>query len=426
MQKFFDYEVDSDDEWEEEEPGESLHGSDDEKDKESDDDYDIDNEFFVPHGHLSDEEVLQGDDVDEDNSPDAQKAKLKIIQKEFADEMKKKTEKIKPRLIGIIWQNADGTQPAACPKVIWDMLSSRSMIFVAPISMKKPTLPSSSLATAAVELDDESSAKRTGKFTDTIVSDLIRLMHGNVNNAVFLVKEFQAYLTAKHAEQNADTATTAYKPFGGTRLRAKMRELAKWCACPEEGPMLGKFCWCVRADTAATYGLAELPPLPNAWSYILTKPRKVAKESADIVEGVVAASPAAAAEGETKLAEPKTSVAFSIAKFTKVLSEEEKKLQFINATSDRQVMAVANAVAPVAQVVPHPPPPPSASASPVIKKRVNLLMSVPRGQTIPNAEKNMLISQFLRKTSAAVADGGVTSTTTTTSDKNESVLVVSD
>jgi hypothetical protein len=37
--------VDSDDEWEEEEPGESLHGSDDEK--ESEDDYEVDNEFMV-------------------------------------------------------------------------------------------------------------------------------------------------------------------------------------------------------------------------------------------------------------------------------------------------------------------------------------------------------------------------------------------
>lgn len=51
----FDYEVDSDDEWEEEEPGESLRGSDDEKDKDEEDpdenDYDVDNEFMVPHGY---------------------------------------------------------------------------------------------------------------------------------------------------------------------------------------------------------------------------------------------------------------------------------------------------------------------------------------------------------------------------------------
>lgn len=54
--QIFDYEVDSADEWEEEEPGESLHGSDDEKDKESEDEYEVDNSIFVPHGYLSDDE----------------------------------------------------------------------------------------------------------------------------------------------------------------------------------------------------------------------------------------------------------------------------------------------------------------------------------------------------------------------------------
>lgn len=52
LQKWFDYEIDSDDEWEEEEPGESLKGSDDEKDEENpeENEYDVDNEFMVPHG----------------------------------------------------------------------------------------------------------------------------------------------------------------------------------------------------------------------------------------------------------------------------------------------------------------------------------------------------------------------------------------
>lgn len=50
----FDYEVDSDDEWEEEDPGESIHGTDDEVEPE--DDYEVDNDVFVPHGYLSDEE----------------------------------------------------------------------------------------------------------------------------------------------------------------------------------------------------------------------------------------------------------------------------------------------------------------------------------------------------------------------------------
>lgn len=103
------------------------------------DDYEVDNEFFVPHGHLSEEEMQQqnedgedGDEggMDEDNSPETQKAKLKILQQEFAAEMKKKTEKIKPRLIGCVWMNGDEDFDGAtlspkkyhCSDVIWKVL----------------------------------------------------------------------------------------------------------------------------------------------------------------------------------------------------------------------------------------------------------------------------------------------------------------
>lgn len=42
------------DEWMDEEPGESLIGSED--DLESEDDYEVDNDMFVLHGYLSDDE----------------------------------------------------------------------------------------------------------------------------------------------------------------------------------------------------------------------------------------------------------------------------------------------------------------------------------------------------------------------------------
>lgn len=48
--------MDSDEEWEEEQEGESIDGSaagsDDEQEA---DEYEVDNEVFVPHGYLSDE-----------------------------------------------------------------------------------------------------------------------------------------------------------------------------------------------------------------------------------------------------------------------------------------------------------------------------------------------------------------------------------
>ena len=62
LKKHLDYEVDSGDEWEDEPEGESLSGSSDVEDEDEpatvpgDEDEDDDG-FFVPHGHLSDDEV---------------------------------------------------------------------------------------------------------------------------------------------------------------------------------------------------------------------------------------------------------------------------------------------------------------------------------------------------------------------------------
>uniref|UniRef100_T1H0N1 Chromatin assembly factor 1 subunit A dimerization domain-containing protein n=1 Tax=Megaselia scalaris TaxID=36166 RepID=T1H0N1_MEGSC len=191
---FFDYEIDSDDEWEEEEPGESLHGSDDEKDKESeDDDYDIDNKWLVPHGHLSDEEL--GDEEMEDTSREAQKAKLKVMQQEFDQKMKKKTEKLKPRLIGVIWADENGNKPESCPDVIWESLSKRAMIFSEIPPLEEPK--------EEVDESEEASISSTPppqrlEFNDELIKDLTRLVYHNNNSKQFLINEFIAFSCKKY------------------------------------------------------------------------------------------------------------------------------------------------------------------------------------------------------------------------------------
>lgn len=54
--------MDSEAEWEDNPEGESIHDSDDEK--ESVGEYEIDNDLFVPHGYLSDEEAQMEEDTD--------------------------------------------------------------------------------------------------------------------------------------------------------------------------------------------------------------------------------------------------------------------------------------------------------------------------------------------------------------------------
>lgn len=370
FQKFFDYEIDSDDEWEDEEPGESLHGSDDEKDKESDDDYDIDNEFFVPHGHLSDEELANNDEIDDDNSPDTQKAKLKIMQKVFSDEMQKKTEKIKPRLIGLIWQNKDGSQPQGCHSVIWEMLQMRAMMFngsniVFPMTLsvdKNDALDENS------ESKKNSVVKKRVKLTDERVSDLIRLVHGNTNGNEFLSKEFRAFT----AQQNKDN--DKFQEISLASIRHKIKELAEWKPCPTEGPMLNKYCWYVSDEQRKRYNLENLS-IVNDWTYILppkTKTKIDSKKGKDCDKGK--SPPDASDELPTSAKTPKSKLG-NIAKFTKVLSDDDKKKNFS---------------IPIQESLAEVPSP-----KPIVKKRVNLLMSVPRGQEIPVQTKNSLISQYL-------------------------------
>lgn len=62
----FDYEVDSEAEWDIGGPGESLKGDDSEDDDDGLDDYEIDMKTFVPHGYVSDDEINVASD-NEDN-----------------------------------------------------------------------------------------------------------------------------------------------------------------------------------------------------------------------------------------------------------------------------------------------------------------------------------------------------------------------
>lgn len=384
--QIFDYEIDSDDEWEEEEPGESLEISDEEGDKESEDDYDIDNEFFVPHGHLSDEE-LQDDEM-EDNTPEAQKAKLKIAQKEFDDEWKKKTGKLKPRVIGLIWQNADGTKPNDCSTGIWDYLCDRSAIYTASSIVLRSDV-------ADNDLDDGDKSKRI-KMTDDAVPDLIRLLHGNRNNCKFLISEFRAFMVKKNETDNVQQ-----REFSEASIKAKIRELAEKTVCTEPGPMYNKMCWFVSQDKRGECGLSALP-LPNAWTYVL-KPKIDADKEAEANEdgnsnGAISESVTSAS---VKQASSKPS-AFNIARFIRPLTEDEKKKQF----GSLQLRTASPTNVPAGEPTPAPAAPavakgkkasPSArkSAATNSKRRVNLLMSCPRGEDFSPNTKNTIVSQFL-------------------------------
>lgn len=113
-EQWFDYSVDSDEEWVEEdadENGEELKDSDNEKmedeEEEIDNDYELD-EFFVPHGHLSDDENQDDEHFEVEETPDGQK-KRKLLTKEkfLIEERTKKLKVLRPKAIGCLWMAKD-------------------------------------------------------------------------------------------------------------------------------------------------------------------------------------------------------------------------------------------------------------------------------------------------------------------------------
>ncbi|XP_053949646.1 chromatin assembly factor 1 subunit A [Anastrepha ludens] len=425
--KCFDYEVDSDLEWEEEEPGESLDGSDDEKEKESeDDDYEVDNEWFVPHGHLSEEELQNEDEILDANTREAQKAKLQVLQQEFAQEMKKKTEKIKPRLIGCIWADENGNQPALCPKIIWDTLNSRAMLCEVPPLLEDPEVPEKSEIGSPTSNRNEKTVEKVKpiKITEIMLKDLVRLVHGNHHSKNFLIKEFIAYLEANEESIKNGEVRGPVKSL----VREKIDDFAEWTITESDNLLQNskkknkkRLCWIVSADVLKKMDLENLG-LRNTWKYTL-QPRSANEETTKVEvevetqkETVTEATKTVAndEEKESKLeGKPKAKTAknkqaghhhkgrkdksnFELTKFAKLLpAKKSPKITSVSETK-QDLKAASDDSKPVAKSATPMPTEPAAK----VKKRVPLLMSVARGQHISQPVKNALISEFLQKSSA--------------------------
>lgn len=100
-----DYDVESELEWDEGGPGESLSGDEEEEEK---DDYEIDNEFFVPHGYLSDdEEAEEGGYPDHDDTEGGEREKQRSMLKEqtlMAERNHRFAKSLIPQVIGCHWE----------------------------------------------------------------------------------------------------------------------------------------------------------------------------------------------------------------------------------------------------------------------------------------------------------------------------------
>ncbi|RLN14941.1 hypothetical protein BBJ28_00000903 [Nothophytophthora sp. Chile5] len=107
--KKFDYSVDSDDEWEEEEPGESLSGAESDGDESDDDNLDYGDKWLAYEDEVDYmDDVEDGDDPmegsgNEESSPTKHKLPSQLHQKKRAKTKGDKPAKLEPQIVGPFW-----------------------------------------------------------------------------------------------------------------------------------------------------------------------------------------------------------------------------------------------------------------------------------------------------------------------------------
>lgn len=228
----FNYEEDSDDDWEEEEQGESLNGSDDEeKEAEEDrDEYEVDNEFFVPHGHLSDDEI--DDEEKAKMTPESLKMKLKLLNDEFERDIQSKTHKLKPRSIGCIWYNKDGSN---IDEATDRYLQPLAIISNGPVNIKKRS-----------EIFLVSARKnKVGELDPEHVPLFLKVIHGNPNKKAVLVDQFVTYMANKGIQ---------IEQKRGTLIRI-LKQFASWKPSKQKGGTKNKFLWLVNDDVEKKFNV---------------------------------------------------------------------------------------------------------------------------------------------------------------------------
>ncbi|XP_018345233.1 PREDICTED: chromatin assembly factor 1 subunit A-like [Trachymyrmex septentrionalis] len=320
--KLFEYEIDSDDEWEEEEPGESLKGSDDEKDEKEENpeenEYDIDNEFMVPHGYLSDEEAQADEEEMEDMSPQTQKMKLKILGKQFEAERNAKTHKLKPKIIGCIWQGPGNLFPESISPKVKEFLSARqawvnNIPIILPLSSSPEEDTSTNIECKTPGQQQSVKGSKKTKFPDEALPDLIRLVHGNRHGRHILMREFMTFWSKKSGSHLSKVS-----------VLSKISEIADRIACPEEGPMHLKSCWYIPEGIRKQYLPDIKLSLPNCWKYILIPSQK--NDSQNVI--------ADKTEKEEKDKEKEKKHIPLITQFTKKITQEDMKKQLIKSDQE--------------------------------------------------------------------------------------------
>uniref|UniRef100_A0AAR2KDY8 Chromatin assembly factor 1 subunit p150 C-terminal domain-containing protein n=1 Tax=Pygocentrus nattereri TaxID=42514 RepID=A0AAR2KDY8_PYGNA len=291
--KLLDYEVDSDEEWEEEEPGESLSHSEGDDDDDGGDDDDDDDGFFVPHGYLSDGEGA----LDEVCDLEKQKVRQKLKAREWDELMaKRKLKVLEAVVIGCMWE---GEEPSP------ELLQPYAVCMLEPLPREEPSTPE----------DDASCQQRK----EQLLSQLLPLLHGNVNSSKVIITEFQEF-----CRQQTSSPTGSPQNSDNIPPRIHVKRLIKGNAVYEKRSTYRRCCWYVHADVLARFGQEALP-VPCKWTYLTSGAQRSRDEPSGQQPGSQSTSPSAPQSTATTPSNKRKSASnHSITKYMKKCADPEQ------------------------------------------------------------------------------------------------------
>ncbi|XP_041646812.1 chromatin assembly factor 1 subunit A [Cheilinus undulatus] len=302
-----DYEVDSDEEWEEEEPGESLSHSEGEDEEEGGDD-DDDDGFFVPHGYLSEDE---GALEEEEDGGDLEKQKLrqKLKAREWDELMssKKKWKVLEPVVKGCVW---DGEGPGL------QLFQPYAVCLVEP-------LPKSESSPSPEELTQKSEKEQQ------LLGQLLPLLHGNLNSGKVIINEFQEFCrqqTSSSTSSSPPVLSSPPSPAENIPTRIQLRRLIKNNAVYEKRSTYRRCCWYVHTEVLSRFGQEALP-VPCQWNYLTPGAREESREESQAATGSLGNSPTTPQNSSTTPSSSnkrKSTGSMSITKFMKRCTDTEQ------------------------------------------------------------------------------------------------------
>uniref|UniRef100_A0A673WJD3 Chromatin assembly factor 1, subunit A (p150) n=1 Tax=Salmo trutta TaxID=8032 RepID=A0A673WJD3_SALTR len=220
--------------------------------------------FFVPHGYLSDGEGAL--EEEEGGDPEKQKVHQKLKAREWDELMAKKKVKVLEAVVrGCVWE---GEGPPL------ELFQQFAVCLVEPLPKPEPITPEDYAQKLQQKLQED----------EQLLSQLLPLLHGNVNSNKVIITEFQEF-----CRQKLTSTISSPKNSGDIPTRIRLKRLIKGNAMYEKRSAYRRCCWYIHTEVLVRFSQEALP-VPCQWNY-LTSGAHVSREEASAATGSQGNSP---------------------------------------------------------------------------------------------------------------------------------------